>query len=102
MATTWGPDDEPRPERRRVGLPVAAAVAAFVGAGGEAAIRVVHDAQPFAPVWHSTRFPLLAALALAVSQVPRGRDDDDVPATVRPRRSELARHLDRRARRDDG
>jgi hypothetical protein len=99
VATSWD-DDEPRPERARVGLRAAGAVAATVGAGGEVTVRAVEAANAAAPVWSAVRFPLLTALALALSQLPRrrGRHRDE-PLTERPARSELSRHLDRRARR---
>jgi hypothetical protein len=104
---SWGPvlddptDDAPR---RRVGLGASAAVAATLGAGGEITVRAV--AHDLAPVWHAARFPLLAALALVVSQLPRRRRHareprwpSDPPFLARPRRSALSRHLDRRTRR---
>ncbi|MDQ1712353.1 MAG: hypothetical protein QOE45_1803, partial [Frankiaceae bacterium] len=73
-------------------------VAAVDGAGGEVAAHTV--APPSGPVWSSVRVPLHGALAIGLSQVPYRRRERGVAGTVRPRRSELARHLDRRTRRD--
>ena len=99
MATSWD-DDAPRRERRRVGLRASAAFAVTLGAGGEIAVRAVHEARELAPVWEDARMPLLAALTLALAQLPWGRERvADEPLTERPPRSELSQHLDRRARR---
>jgi hypothetical protein len=105
---SWGPVlDDPTDgvQRRRVGYRASAALATAIGAGGEATVRAVASAHDLAPAWHAARFPLLAAVALAAAQLPRERrtPGPDEPARPRPRRSELARHLDRRARgRDAG
>jgi hypothetical protein len=94
-----GVDQEPR-VRHRLGYRTSAAVAAGLGAAAEAGVRLA--AHGYSGAWDAARLPLLAALALALAQAPR-RDTGSgaAPGTERPRRSELARHLDRRARRDD-
>jgi hypothetical protein len=99
---SWGPvldDANDAAPRRRVGLGASAAVAATLGAGGEITVRAAaHDLTPF---WHAARFPLLAAVTLAVAQLPRegrARVSPSTPPLARPRRSPLRKHLDRRAR----
>jgi hypothetical protein len=100
---SWGPvldDANDAAPRRRIGLGTSAAVAATLGAGGELTVRAV--AHDLTPVWHAARFPLLAAVALAVAQLPRqgrARVHPTAPLHARPRRSALSRHLDRRTRR---
>jgi hypothetical protein len=100
---SWGPvldDPTDGTERRRVGFRTSAAVAATLGAGGELAAHTV--AHELGPAWHAARFPLLAAVAIAIAQLPleRRAARPDEPDRPRPSRSELARHLDRRTRRD--
>jgi hypothetical protein len=100
VALSWGSDDVARAEheRPRLGLRTSGLVAAVVGAGGEVAVHTV--TRPAGPVWSSVRVPLLGALVLGLAQVPYGRRVRAAAGTVRPRRSELARHLDRRTRRE--
>jgi hypothetical protein len=100
---SWGPvldDANDGAPRRRVGLATSAAFAATIGAGGELTVHAV--VRDLAPAWNAARFPLLAAVALAVAQLPRGRRVRIHPTKTllaRPHRSPLSRHLDKHARR---
>jgi hypothetical protein len=75
---------------RRLGYRWAAAAAVCFAVAG----RVL---SPHVPV-----LTLAAALALALAQLPVELPERRRPTTRRARRSELARHLERRARRTGG
>ncbi len=99
VATSWGTDEEPEPARpRRVGYRASSLLALTAGAAGEAAIRLTDASPRMTTVWDGVRVPFLALVALAVAQVPVARRRVTPTATLRPERSELARHLDRRSR----
>ena len=85
--------------RRRVPYPSAFALAVACGVTGEAAFRLLAALRDFVPAWAAARLPLVALLTILLAQVPVERRRRAVePRTQRPRRSELHRHLERRAR----